>query len=548
VTATTAEPADAGRAPPGDRSARAALVTFGVVVVLAFVLEVHYGRTQWFRRDEWAFLAGRELADLRDLFRDHNTHWTTLPVVAYRLMWNAFGLRTYVPYTAMAVTSHLACASLLRVVMRRAAVAPWTATAAASLFALFGAGESNVVWGFQIAFTGALALGLAHMLLADHDGPLDRRDALGIVLGIGSLACSGVGIVMAGAVALACLVRRGWRVAAVHGGALAGVYATWWVAIGHEGFGEDDRDPPIADLARFVSEGLRAAFSALGQLPGLGLLLAAILTVGLPLAWVPIGRRRLRQQGPMVIALALAAPAFLLVSGTGRVELLGVEYARTSRYVHVVAALLVPALAVALDAIRVRLGRADPALLVVLLIAIPGNVGDLADWSEAGRQANRRYRHLILAIPRDPLAPTMPRGVRPDPNHEDSALMTLGWLLDGVRSGRLPDPGPSGPRQQAEIAFRLSFLQTEASGDAHACEVLVAPVRRRLERGDAIRFRPTVDRKAAKLRVTSLDPPRTRLVYEHVNGTLLTATRGPLDVELTSDVVFVPVELCEAGR
>lgn len=218
MTATTVEPEGAAAGRTADRSERAALVVFAVVVAVAFVLETYLGRRQWFSRDEWAFLADREIGDPGDLFRDHNTHWTTLPVVAYRLMWHVFGLRTYAPDAAMAVASHLACAVLLRVVMRRAAVGAWTATAAASLFALFGSGESNVVWGFQIAFTGALALGLGHMLLADHDGPLDRRDVLGIAFGVGSLACSGVGIVMAGAVTLATLVRRGWRVAAVHGG------------------------------------------------------------------------------------------------------------------------------------------------------------------------------------------------------------------------------------------------------------------------------------------------------------------------------------------
>lgn len=528
----------------GDASARAALAVFAGVLAVAFVLEVYLGRRQWFSRDEWAFLAGREIGDVRDLFRDHNTHWTTLPVVAYRLMWSVFGLRTYLPYTAMAVIAHLTCAGLLRVVMRRARVGPWTSTAAASLFALFGAGESNVVWGFQIAFTGALALGLAHLLLADHDGPIGRRDALGVACGIGSLACSGVGIVMAGAVTLAVLARRGWRAAAFHGGALAAVYATWWLAIGRDGFGEDERDAPIADVAAFAAHGLRATFGALGQLPGIGLVLAVLLVIGLPLAWAPLGRDRLRREAPPVAALALAAPAFLVVSGTGRVELLGVEYARTGRYVHVVAALLLPALAVALDAIRLRLGRAGPVVVVLLVVAIPGNVAALAQWADEGAPIARRYRHLILAIPRDPLAAEVPRGVRPDTNHEDAAEMTLGWLLDGVRSGRLPDPGPSSPRARAEIAFRLSFLQTAPRTPPRDCEPLVAPVARTLERGEAVRFRPTVDRKATKLRVTSLDPPRTRLVFEPVHGTVLTATRGPVRVELASELVFFPVELC----
>jgi hypothetical protein len=69
----------------------------------------------------------------------HNEHWSTLPILVYRMLWRFFGLRTYVPYKLITILLHLTTAVLLRVVMRRAGVNPWIATAAASLFALFGA-------------------------------------------------------------------------------------------------------------------------------------------------------------------------------------------------------------------------------------------------------------------------------------------------------------------------------------------------------------------------------------------------------------------------
>ena len=56
---------------------------------------------------------------------------------------------------------------------------PWLATVAAVVFVFFGAGAENILVAFQITFVGSLVFGLTQLLLADHDGPLDRRDWLG---------------------------------------------------------------------------------------------------------------------------------------------------------------------------------------------------------------------------------------------------------------------------------------------------------------------------------------------------------------------------------
>ena len=138
------------------------------------------------------FLAERTGGDLGDLLRPHNNvQWSTLPILVYRLMWTLFGLRSYVPYQVVLIALHLTAAVLLRTAMRRAGVGPWIATAAASLFVLFGAGYQNIVWAFQIGFVGSLVFELTQLLLADHDGPIDRRDWLGLAAGFSGLLCSG---------------------------------------------------------------------------------------------------------------------------------------------------------------------------------------------------------------------------------------------------------------------------------------------------------------------------------------------------------------------
>ncbi len=75
--------------------------------------------------------------------------------------------------------------------MRRAGVGPWLATAAAGSFVLFGPGSEDIVWAFQIGFTGALAFGLVQLCLCDHDGGIGRRDVLGVGAGLLALMCSG---------------------------------------------------------------------------------------------------------------------------------------------------------------------------------------------------------------------------------------------------------------------------------------------------------------------------------------------------------------------
>ena len=134
-------------------------------------------RRAWFVADEWDFLVHRSATSASDLFRPHNEHWSTIPILIYRALFQIFGLRAYVPYLLLVVSLHLVLAWLLWLVMRRAAVhrvdrrrRRWCC------FILFGSGHDNVLFAFNITFDGSLVFGVAQLLLADHDGPIDRRD------------------------------------------------------------------------------------------------------------------------------------------------------------------------------------------------------------------------------------------------------------------------------------------------------------------------------------------------------------------------------------
>ena len=243
---------------PSWHTERAPLLAFVGVELVGFVFLLYWARHAWFGTDDWDFLAQRTGGNVGDLFRAHYEHWTTLPILVYRLLWWLVGLH-YTPYLIVAVASHLAASALLRVVMRRAGVNAWLATLAASIFVFFGPGGQNILSAFQMTVVGSVVFGLTDLLLTDHDGPFDARDAIGILAGLAAIMCSGVGVTMVFVVGLAAFLRRGWRIALALTVPLGCAYVAWFAAVGHEAKSGIDRPTPSV-VVRFVVVGLRATF------------------------------------------------------------------------------------------------------------------------------------------------------------------------------------------------------------------------------------------------------------------------------------------------
>ncbi len=465
-----------------------------LVAAVALVLFLVFGHRRWFFVDEWDFLADRNAYKLDDLLRPHNEHWSTLPILVWRVLWRLFGLQTYVPYQLVLISLHLTAAFLLRTVMRRAGVGPWVATTAASLFVLFGAGYENIVWAFQIGFVASLVFGLTQLLLADHDGPLDRRDWLGVLAGFAGLLCSGLAVTMTIIVGVATLMRRGWRVAFFHTAPLGILYVLWWFTQARDAYTTQRTKqggravpytpPTIGELARFVARGIGATFDAMGQLPGVGVALGVLLMAGLGLAWHNLDGAERRTRAAVPGALIVGAVVFLVISSLGRSSGIWAPE-RASRYLHVVAALSLPALAVAADAVVRRWRMLAPAVLVLFLIGIPGNLRTLAN--------------------------------QPKVEHRIPAIMTL----------------------------RLSLHQSEQRTKAANCQSVGVSVQRRLDKGKSLRidggrvrvFDPTV-------RPFYLLPWFDYRTYDPADGHTLKAPVGPLRLRLAPDDPAKPVMVC----
>ena len=181
MTATATHP-PAADLRTGDRPWPRRVFVAGLVVAAPLLLWV--GRDHWFFLDEWLVLQRDGLTDPGYLDA-HNGHWITVVALDYRLNFRLWGLGTYLPYQVPVVAAHLASAALLRIVMLRVGVRGWLATGAALVFVFLGSGRDNITFGFQISMTGSLLAGLALLLIADHAGPVDRRDLVGLLVGRG---------------------------------------------------------------------------------------------------------------------------------------------------------------------------------------------------------------------------------------------------------------------------------------------------------------------------------------------------------------------------
>jgi hypothetical protein len=464
-----------GRSQPmTERYPAAASVVFAVLLPLAAVLYAVKGRAQWFFQDEWVFFATRDMTSIHGLFDPHNEHWSTIPVIAYRVLWNTVGADSYKPYQAMSIALHLVVAVLLRAVMRRRlGVGPWMATVAAGVFLLYGSGAEAVVWGFEFSFSGAIALGLAHLLLADHPAPSPRRRAAGLACGIGALMFSGIGLIMAGVVGLAVLLGRGWRAAVWCSVPPGLVYVAWWAtfATHSQRVGSD-----LALIVSFTVTGLRFSLGGLGQSPvvTVAMLVVAALGIGL-VAWQ---QRRslagLRHGLAIPLALVVGAVAFYALTGASRAEELGVSFSTRSRYAYVGVALLMPVIAVGFDRVVRRWPLAAVPVLVLLVAGVPGNVSAIEV-----RTNDLAPNSVVLAVAHSPALGDTPDRYAPFAGITGYSAITAGWLREAAASGRIPQP-PRSPGLAAEAVARLTLPPrvAPASGSSDLRCVRLAQERR----------------------------------------------------------------------
>lgn len=521
------------------RRAFTALIAIEIAALFFFMLAA---RGLWFWADEWDFLAARTAGNAADLIRAHaGSHLSTLPILVYRLLWWVVGLRAYWPYQLMIVMLHLVGVSLLWLVMRRAKVRPWTATAVAVPMVLLGAGFEDIIWPFQITLVGSLVFGVGQLLLADHDGAFNRRDWIGLLCGLAAILCSAVGVVMAIVVGFATLLRRGWRPAFVHAVPPIGLYLVWLVTVARHDYGTAQRTHGTAtasQAAHFVNGLIGNTFRALGQNPVVSVAFAILLISGLLVSFRTVGRREMRATAAASLGLLVGAVVFAVSTGVERATWAPPSQ---SRYLYVMVYMIVPALGIAVDALM-RRGRVITIVVLVLLGAtIPGNLRALTNYVEQQKGTQGLFRAMILTLPRIPNA-----GQTPDATVVHTGLapcdITMGWLRDGAESGRIPRPARINAVEIANDRLYLSLVVKPVclhqpalpapSPVAERCVHLAKSVAVRLTPGEVV----TLER--GDIRLTAESPPSSE-VYPMIIGATTTSMHvvatAPISLRIEAD-------------
>lgn len=517
---------------------REALISFIAIELAALPLLLVFGRHAWFTQDDWDFLSARTAGDAGDWFRGHFQHLVALPILAYRFLWTLFGIHTYVPYLVLVILTHLGVAAVLRALMRRSGIRPYLATVIAGGFVFFGAGGENILVAFQVTFVGSLFFGLVQLLLADHDGPIDRRDALGLLAGFAGLLCSGVAIAMTVVVGLAVLLRRGrsgWRVALFHTAPIGVVYLVWMAFAPKGQVVTNLRSHSPVQITKFFWVGMQAAFGGLGQLPGVGIALAALFCGGLVIAF------RFRGEGRPLFADGRAAPvalvagsiSFLLITGIARagqggllglLKASGPDRARESRYVYLVAAMCLPAIALAAEVIIRRRKVLAIPVVALLLVGLPANMNELSDYSPRYKTP-QGTRYAIVTLGRLPLSRQLRNTNTPYPDTRLSVEgLTVSWLADSIDS--IPDPGPIKPLIAASEVLQF-MVQLSTPGGALRCAPLTKPIVHVIGRGRTF----SIERGFVYVRYVPLG--RAPSVKRSFGANTYRAFVGPLRLEFT---------------
>jgi hypothetical protein len=387
------------------------------------------GRNQWFIRDDWAFIFTRERVHQASgldamLFMAQDGHWMTVPILIFRGIHAIFGTGSYWPYLISAMTCHYGIVVIVRKLSLRVGVTPWTATILAGSLAVFGSGWENIVFAVQLTYNLSLLGFFVHLWLIDHDGPPNRRDALGVIAGLVAVSSSGFGPFFIVGTLLFTVMRRRWKAAAIATGPTVLASAWWWLVWGQDPAGQSSRS--LAEVPAFVNRGLDAVFQGLTSTASLvGIALIATLAVAL---W------RGRDPAAHDLIFSLAVTAMLMYIGIG-VERsgFGIETAANSRYVYMGAALLVPVFGVAVDQL-IRLGTPVVWAGRLLLIgAAAMNISALRTNSEEWANRSTAERDVLDLIAASPTLSTVEPGAAPLPFSPDLRILDIPVLIaDGA--------------------------------------------------------------------------------------------------------------------
>jgi hypothetical protein len=215
-----------------------------------------------FFADEWAFLLDRRGFSVGDFLDPHNDHIALAPVAIYKLLLATFGMDSALPFQVVSTLVFLLGAVLLFAYLRRR-VGDWPALLGSALILFLGAAWIDLLWPFQIGFSGSIAAGLGALLALDRDDRVGDRIACALL--VVSMAFSELGIPFVAGALVSVLVSGRPRIGRLYVAFFPlALYAIWWLGWGHEAESAFSWDN-VLDSPKFVFDAAsQAAASLLG--------------------------------------------------------------------------------------------------------------------------------------------------------------------------------------------------------------------------------------------------------------------------------------------
>jgi len=152
----------------------ATLISLGVVAAgwaaYLLILQSHFT----FMGDDWEFLLQRRGFSAAVFLNPHNDHIALAPVAIYKALLALFGMTSAFPFEVLSTLVYVLSAVLLFVYSYRCA-GGWPALLGSVLILFLGAARTDLLWSFQIGFSGSIAAGIGALLALEQG---DRRGDL----------------------------------------------------------------------------------------------------------------------------------------------------------------------------------------------------------------------------------------------------------------------------------------------------------------------------------------------------------------------------------
>ncbi len=355
-----------------------------IALILAATAHVTY------MNDEWRFLLTRQDWDAESFFKPHFGHVVVAPVAFYKVLVGVFGAQTTLPVRIVANLALAASVVALFAYVRRRA-GEWVALIAACLVLFLGAAAIDLMWAFQMCFTGSVACGIAALLALDRE---DRRgDVLACAALTGSIAfCTlGVSFLVGAAVHVATGARRKAQIFvwAVPGA----LYGLWWLGWGRNADSALSLSS-LPDAPRYVFD---AASQAMASLVGLahpappeGLAAGHLLLVVLVVLTL-VRVRALGWSRGMSVTLAIAGSFWVLAALNASVD----RPPTADRYIYPSAVFILLFAAELMRGVKLpRAGLAGAGALAAVVVV--AGVGQMRDYGEGVMQPTSDQAKAIL--------------------------------------------------------------------------------------------------------------------------------------------------------